>query len=615
MADRFWVGGTDTWNATAGLKWSTTSGGTPGASVPGAGDDAIFDSNSGSGTVSISAPPTLKRVRFTGFSGTFNMNGQTLNLNGQGFLAEDAGLDIVDPGFTWTGGGTISATERARFDTDTKTINSNVQFLGNNVPDLDCRPLRTTGTLSLEYTSNSSFDFTGTLAECHSISFNISDANGTIRFANGGCDTITLTGTGNLWTKTGPGTLTWFNGLTTINVSGTGSSARTLLVYPTFSSGFTGANVNVTAGSGDFTLGGDTVKNLNFTGFSGNLTTTGEITVKGTGVTEERLVLSSSMTVASTTNKIRLNGGAGTGLIRTHGAVINRDVQVDAGSWGPSNQSPFKCEFGDNNTLWMAAGTWVLTGNTPTRVGAFRQAGTATLSLGSLNCLLRLYGNSGLSSDTVWDATNLTLPSGADNWNLEWRGSRTTTNFICAGKTYKTFVVAAGSPTTMTISGSNTFSQFNATDGGTELKFTAGTTNTSGSWQLEGTSGSKLKLRSTTTSNYTLSKSGGNYVVARNVDVHRSTASQTNTWYAWNSINTGSNTNWNFVNGVDVDVRQHVRYFVTRNDRHYFEVQPGIQHIFNPDDETDGNADFVDTGATADPNKATLKTRLELNTP
>jgi hypothetical protein len=31
MADRYWVGGTDTWNGTALLKWSTTSGGVGGA--------------------------------------------------------------------------------------------------------------------------------------------------------------------------------------------------------------------------------------------------------------------------------------------------------------------------------------------------------------------------------------------------------------------------------------------------------------------------------------------------------------------------------------------------------------------------------------------------------
>jgi hypothetical protein len=45
MADRFWVGGAGNWSSTT--KWSTTSGGGSGASVPTSADDAIFDANSG----------------------------------------------------------------------------------------------------------------------------------------------------------------------------------------------------------------------------------------------------------------------------------------------------------------------------------------------------------------------------------------------------------------------------------------------------------------------------------------------------------------------------------------------------------------------------------------
>lgn len=47
MADRFWVGGTGNWNDTA--RWSTTSGGAGGASVPTSADNTYFDGNSDSG--------------------------------------------------------------------------------------------------------------------------------------------------------------------------------------------------------------------------------------------------------------------------------------------------------------------------------------------------------------------------------------------------------------------------------------------------------------------------------------------------------------------------------------------------------------------------------------
>jgi hypothetical protein len=45
MANRFWVGGAGNWSSTA--RWSATSGGASGASVPTSIDDAIFDANSG----------------------------------------------------------------------------------------------------------------------------------------------------------------------------------------------------------------------------------------------------------------------------------------------------------------------------------------------------------------------------------------------------------------------------------------------------------------------------------------------------------------------------------------------------------------------------------------
>jgi hypothetical protein len=45
MANRFWVGGAGNWSSTT--KWSATSGGASGASVPTSADAAIFDANSG----------------------------------------------------------------------------------------------------------------------------------------------------------------------------------------------------------------------------------------------------------------------------------------------------------------------------------------------------------------------------------------------------------------------------------------------------------------------------------------------------------------------------------------------------------------------------------------
>lgn len=54
MANRYWVGGAGTWDASSTTNWSTSSGGAGGASVPTAADDVYFDANSGTGTVTLS---------------------------------------------------------------------------------------------------------------------------------------------------------------------------------------------------------------------------------------------------------------------------------------------------------------------------------------------------------------------------------------------------------------------------------------------------------------------------------------------------------------------------------------------------------------------------------
>lgn len=70
MANRYWVGGTASWDGTVGTKWATTSGGAGGASVPTSADDVFFDALS-SGTVTIAAGNTgAKSITCTGFTGT-----------------------------------------------------------------------------------------------------------------------------------------------------------------------------------------------------------------------------------------------------------------------------------------------------------------------------------------------------------------------------------------------------------------------------------------------------------------------------------------------------------------------------------------------------------------
>lgn len=82
MANRYWVGGTGTWDTTNTTNWSATSGGAGGASVPVAVDAVFFDANSGGGTVTLAQDVTHTIIGLSGFTGTLDFNSKTISLSG-----------------------------------------------------------------------------------------------------------------------------------------------------------------------------------------------------------------------------------------------------------------------------------------------------------------------------------------------------------------------------------------------------------------------------------------------------------------------------------------------------------------------------------------------------
>jgi hypothetical protein len=99
MADRYWVGGTASWDTTAGTKWATTSGGAGGAAVPTNADDVYIDANSGAVTVTLVGNRAMKTLDFTGFTGTFGgTSGSGLNIHGD-TLTFGAGMTNTNAGY------------------------------------------------------------------------------------------------------------------------------------------------------------------------------------------------------------------------------------------------------------------------------------------------------------------------------------------------------------------------------------------------------------------------------------------------------------------------------------------------------------------------------------
>ncbi len=167
MANRYWIGGSGTWDASSTANWSATSGGASGASAPGAADVAIFDANSGTGTVTLGATVTIQRCVWTGYTGSFDPSTFEINLNSSGASSLWTGgttaifLAVPTVNFTYAGADsrTVSIGSVAGFP---RNINANITAgsgtftlnASTNINNFNCTGFSgslaaTTGVLSL----------------------------------------------------------------------------------------------------------------------------------------------------------------------------------------------------------------------------------------------------------------------------------------------------------------------------------------------------------------------------------------------------------------------------------------------------------------------------------
>lgn len=101
MANRYWVGGTGTWNSTNTTNWSTTSGGAGGASAPTGSDMVYFDANSGAArdTISVSEMVFAYGIDFTGsviqFNASYNYIFLGISGGGNGGINTGTGAKFI----------------------------------------------------------------------------------------------------------------------------------------------------------------------------------------------------------------------------------------------------------------------------------------------------------------------------------------------------------------------------------------------------------------------------------------------------------------------------------------------------------------------------------------
>lgn len=100
MADRYLVAsGNVTWTSANTAIWSTSSGGSTGASVPTASDDVYIDANSGTGLIKF-ATVVCRNLDFTGFAGSWQHDSAASSLTISGSLVMSATMSTDG----WTAG-------------------------------------------------------------------------------------------------------------------------------------------------------------------------------------------------------------------------------------------------------------------------------------------------------------------------------------------------------------------------------------------------------------------------------------------------------------------------------------------------------------------------------
>lgn len=286
MADRYWVGGTGTWNTTSTTNWSASSGGASGASVPTVADNVFFDQagtytvtmtgalaclditvSAGTVTFATGTSPTLDvRGSMTLLAGTVwnstgnitftsTSTGRTITTNG---VSISGTVTLQGNGGGWTLGSAFTNTGSVGFRVQAGTFNT-----GNyNLTTVTFASAGSPGVRTVNLGSS-----TITCTQNGSGAFNLQSA--TALTFNAGTSTLLLTGNSNSGLSVGTSSFTVYD----VNFTGTGGGTRFLDGRITFN------NLSIAASS---TAGTTTVSFTNFAGGTPSITVNGTLSTTGT---------------------------------------------------------------------------------------------------------------------------------------------------------------------------------------------------------------------------------------------------------------------------------------------------------------------------------------------
>ena len=439
-----------------------------------------FNITAGSDIVSLASTTTFygRNINFTGFTGSLVYNNTVL----YGNLTLGTGMTIATNavGFSLS-----STTQQQNITGNGVTFGGSITFNGTQTYQLQ-NAFTIDATKTLVFTTGT-IDLNNYTLTCGAFSSSNSNAR-SILFGTG---SITLTG--NATTIWGIATITNLttSGSRTVNCTYSGSTGtRTVDTGAMTSANY--LDFNISAGSDTFlytTSRG--FRNLNFTGFSGTLANNSAAGINIYG----NLTFSSGMnfgTLTITSTFTLYSQSATTQTITSNGLTIPTLLTLN--SAGTTFAINGNLTLASGATTTLTQGTLDLTnggaGNYNLSTGLFSSSNSNTRSILMGSGTWTLTG-----TGTVWNtatATNLTVTPSTST--IVFNGSGIGT-FSGGGKTY--YKLTQSSSNALTIAGSNTFNTISNTVQPTTITFTAGTTQTVTTFNVNGTAGNLVTINST----------------------------------------------------------------------------------------------------------------------
>lgn len=411
MADRYWVGGTASWDGTAGTKWATTSGGAGGASVP-TSADAVFFTNLSTGTCTIAAGNTgAASINCTGFTGT---------LTGTADITVSGSVTLV-AGMTYTHTGTMTFNATGTLTTAGKTF-SGVTVNGAGI------------TLTLGDALNiSTRILTVTAGTFTTANFNVtanafSSSNSNVRTINLGSSTFTLSQSGSNPINFADSTNLTFNaGTSQITLSG---------LFPGFAGGGRTFNnvsfTNITPTNAPIAMSGaNTFNNLTVTpptanglialSFAANQTITGTFTCAGVNGVRRVFIQSNFFRTTRTITVATLSATDCDFSDITLAGAASPASPTRAGNCGGNTNITFPAAKTvyrvGTNTTWGGSNSWATSsGGAGADTNLPLAQDTAVIDnntglTGTLNCTDEYYNLGSLNASTRTTGITLTFPS------------------------------------------------------------------------------------------------------------------------------------------------------------------------------------------------------------